>query len=104
MLYADPGQVAPEAWRLDLCASIDRAIAPNDDGVVEREIPAGRCAKLRHVGSDDTLGEAFRFLYGEWLPASGEEPRDFPLFVERVSFFPEVAEHEAVKDIFVPLK
>jgi hypothetical protein len=29
----------------------------------------------------------------------GEEPRDFPLFCQRISFFPDVAEHEAVTDI-----
>lgn len=27
------------------------------------------------------------FLYLDWLPASGEEPRDFPLYCCRVTFF-----------------
>jgi hypothetical protein len=29
----------------------------------------------------------------------GEGPRDFPLFCQRISFFPDVAEHEAVTAI-----
>ena len=58
---------------------------------------------LRHVGSDDHLHAAIAYLYAQWLPRSGEEPRDFPLFVRRVRFYPDVSEHEAVVDIFLPL-
>lgn len=104
LFYNDPEDTPPDEFRLDLCAGIDRAVPPNDHGVVERAIPAGRCAVLRHVGSDATLGEALRYLYGVWLPASGEEPRDFPLFAQRVRMFPDVPEGEAVTDVFLPLR
>jgi AraC family transcriptional regulator len=50
------------------------------------------------------LGQTLRFLYGTWLPMSGEEPRDFPLFMQRVTFFPDVAEHQAITDVYLPLK
>ncbi|WP_408605894.1 hypothetical protein [Mastigocladopsis repens] len=43
-------------------------------------------------------------MYSIWLPLSGEEPRDFPLYLQRVSFFPDVPEYEAITDIFLPLK
>jgi AraC family transcriptional regulator len=59
---------------------------------------------LRHIGSDDSFGEAARFLYAVWLPESGEEVRDYPLYCQRVAFFPDVPEHEAVTDLFLPLK
>lgn len=100
----DPDDTAPEDFRLDVCAAIDGPVAPNEAGVVERTIPAGRCAVLRHIGSDDTLDQTMRYLYGTWLPASGEELRDFPLFAQRVRFFPDVPEHEAVTDVFLPLR
>jgi AraC family transcriptional regulator len=104
LFYDDPALVPPEQFRLDLCAQVQRAVAANDFGVVERTIPAGRCAVLRHVGSDDGLGETLKYLYAEWLPASGEELRDFPLYAQRVTMFPDVPEHEAVTDVFLPLK
>jgi AraC family transcriptional regulator len=104
LFYGGPDDTEPEEFRLDLCAAIDRPVPPNEVGVVERTIPAGRCAMLRHVGSDDTLAETFTYLYATWLPASGEEPRDFPLFAQRVHFFPDVPEHEAIMDIFLPLR
>ncbi|GGA51838.1 AraC family transcriptional regulator [Dyella nitratireducens] len=102
IFYDDPYQVAPEDYRMDLCVAVDRDIA--GDGIVDKIIPAGRCAVLRHMGSDDHLYASISYLYSEWLPHSGEEPRDFPLFVQRVRFFPDVPEHEAVVDIFLPLK
>jgi hypothetical protein len=33
-----------------------------------------------------------------------EEARDFPIYCQRLSFFPEVPEHEAVAELFLPLK
>jgi AraC family transcriptional regulator len=104
ILYDDPLETAPDNFRFDLCAAIDRDVAANDFGVLEKTIPGGRCAVLRHVGSDAGLGDAVRYLYCTWLPASGEELRDFPLFLERVRFFPDVPAHEAVLDLFLPLQ
>jgi AraC family transcriptional regulator len=104
LLYDDPATTAPEAFRLDLCAATERSVAANPFGVIGKTIPGGRCARLRHVGSDDTLGEAVRYLYATWLPGSGEEPRDVPLFVQRVRFFPDVPEAEAVSDVYLPLR
>jgi len=104
LLYNDPVQTPPSEFRLDLCATTAQAVAENPFGVVAGTIPSGRCALLRHQGSDDTLGETLRYLYSSWLPSSGEEPRDFPLFVQRLRFFPDVPEQEAVSDVFLPLK
>jgi AraC family transcriptional regulator len=104
ILYDNPAETPPEDFRLDLCAATDRAVAENPFGIVEKTIPGGRCAVLRHVGSDDTLGQTLSYLYSTWLPMSGEEPRDFPLYLQRVHFFPDVPEHEAVLDVFLPLQ
>jgi AraC family transcriptional regulator len=101
--YDDPDQAPTDEFRFGLCAATDKPIAPNPAGVRDMVIPAGRCALLRHHGSDDHLGESIRHLYAEWLPASGEEVRDFPLFMQRVKFFPDVPDSEAVTDIYLPL-
>jgi AraC family transcriptional regulator len=89
--------------RLDICAATDGGIAANRFGVIEKTIPAGRCAVLRYMGAEAGLGAAIAFLYAEWLPQSGAALRDFPLFLQRVRFFPEVPEDETVIDIFLPL-
>lgn len=104
ILYDNPAEVEPENYRLDLCAAVDGEVATNEQGVTGKTIPGGRRAVLRHVGPDDTLGETIGYLYAEWLPQSGEEPGDFPAYLQRVSFFPDVPETEAVTDIFLPLR
>ncbi len=104
LLYNDPDTTPPEQFHMDLCAAVEGPVPANELGIVERVIPAGRCASLRLVGSDQGLGAALDCLYREWLPSSGEEPRDFPPFVHRVTLYPDVPEHEAITDVFLPLK
>ena len=104
ILYDNPSETSPDDYRFDICASTERVVADNSFGIVEKTIPGGRCAVLRHIGDDANLGESITYLYSNWLPLSGEEPRDFPLFLQRVSFFPDVPEHEVITDVFLPLK
>jgi AraC family transcriptional regulator len=103
IFHSDPRTTPPEDYRLDLCAATDRVVAPNDAGVVAGLIPAGRCAVLRTTGRSDDLEAAALCLYRDWLPASGEEPGDFPLYCRRLSFFPDVPEHEAETELYLPL-
>ena len=103
ILHTNPNEVALSEHRFDICAEIKSAVKANAEGIVEETIPSGMCAKLRYVGSYDHLEEAVSYLYGVWLPQSTMEPRDFPLFLQRVKFFPECSEHEAITDIFLPL-
>ena len=104
VFHDDPRTTPPAEFRLDLCAATDRPIDANDEGVEAGVLPGGRCAVLRVVGASDDLEPAATFLYRDWLPASGEEPRDFPLYCRRLSFFPDVPAHEAVTDLYLPLK
>jgi AraC family transcriptional regulator len=103
-IFHDPQPAEPDDFHVDLCAATDRTIAADGQGVKPSLIPGGRCAMLRIVGSSEDLGSAASYLYREWLPESGEEARDFPLYCQRVTFFPDVPEHESVTDLFLPLK
>jgi AraC family transcriptional regulator len=78
-------------------------LEPNTAGVESGVIPGGRCARLRITGSSDDLETPVLYLYRDWLPGRGEEARDFPLYCERVRFFPDVPEHEAITDLYLPL-
>lgn len=103
LLYEHPDDIAPDLFHLDLCVAIPAAFPLNDPAMSENKIPAGRCAVLRHVGSERQLEQHIRFLYAEWLPASGEQLRNFPLYLQRISFYPDVSEQAAITDIFLPL-
>ena len=102
--YDDPAQTEPEAFRFDICGSVCGEIPVNPQGVENSIIPGGRCARLRHLGSHDRIDEGAYYLYREWLPESGEELRDFPLFFHYLNLIPETAEADLVTDIYLPLK
>ena len=102
--YDDPTLADPESFRFDIAGSVREAIPDNDHGVINKIIPAGRCAVVRHYGSHENIGDGAYYLYRDWLPESGEEPRDFPLFFHYLNLIPETAEHELITDIHLPLK
>ena len=99
----NPDTTPAEDFRCDICGEIDEAVAPNHRGVRELVIPGGRCAVVRHVGSPDHIGETIYPIYRDWLPASGEELRDHPLFFHYLSVYPETALDQWQTDIYVPL-
>jgi AraC family transcriptional regulator len=104
IVHGGPDTTAPEDYLLDLCAATGHPIAPNEQGVTEGLIPAGRCAVLRHRGGEDGLGAAVAALCIGWLAASGERRADRPLFMQRVAFPPAVPPDRMVTDIFLPLR
>lgn len=104
IFHSDSRTTPPEEYRLDLCVGTDRSFQTKGTAIETGLIPGGRCAVLRVVGNTDDLEPAALFLYRDWLPASGEEVGDFPLYCQRLSFFPEVPEHEAIAELFLPLK
>jgi len=55
-----------------------------------------------YVGSDDGLGPILLYLRSQWLAQSGEALRNFPIYLQRVKFYPEMAENEAIVDVFLP--
>ncbi|ANT50332.1 AraC family transcriptional regulator [Mesorhizobium amorphae] len=95
----------PADYSMDICAGTDQPIEANDAQMKAGVIPGGRCAVLRYPGNTNNLEPAALFLYREWLPASGEEARDFPIYCQRhLSHFPEGPLREVVLELFLPLK
>ena len=102
VFHSDSDITPSDEFRVDICAATDRKIEPNEQGVEAGVIPASRCAILRVIGAEN-VEPGIEFLYRDWLPQSGEEPHDLPLYCQRVSFVPIVPEYEAITDIFLPL-
>ena len=94
----------PAAYSMDLCVGVgaDHRIEAGDEGAKAGEIPGGRCAVLRVTGDTHNLEPAALYLYRDWLPASGEEMRDFPIYCQR--FFPEEPDQAPAAELFLPLK
>tara|TARA_R110001592_G_scaffold356162_1_gene657547 strand:- start:705 stop:1664 length:960 start_codon:yes stop_codon:yes gene_type:complete len=103
ILYNDPQSVEPQAYRFDVAASLFLPFMANDYGVQEGEIRAGKCAVLRHIGSDNDLGYSIEYLYRDWFSQANAQLRDEPLFIQRVRSFPDVDEQSSIIDIYLPI-
>lgn len=101
--HNNPDTTPEDEFRFDICGEIAETVAPNDYGVREIVIPGGRCAVVRHTGSTDHIGETIYPIYRDWLPSSGEELRDHPLFFHYVSVCLEASPDEWQTDIYIPL-
>ncbi|MBJ3783659.1 AraC family transcriptional regulator [Devosia sediminis] len=95
----------PEDYSMDLCVGTDLPVAADDAVMKAGTIPGGRCAVLRYPGQTKNLEPAALYLYRDWLPQSGEEARDFPMFSKRyLALLPGAGVHEAVTEVYLPLK
>ena len=101
--YGNPDTTPPDLFRFAICGEIQEAVAANGHGVHERIIPGGRCAVVRHVGSTDHIGETIYPVFRDWLPGSGEELRDHPLFFHYLSVHPETPQDRWQTDVYIPL-
>ncbi len=106
MVYRSEREPAvPADYSMDICVGTDLPVEANDAGMKAGMIPGGRCAVLRYPGNANNLEPAGLYLYRDWLPSSGEEARDFPLYSRRrLASIPEVPAHEVVVELFLPLK
>ncbi|MBZ9796580.1 GyrI-like domain-containing protein [Mesorhizobium sp. ES1-4] len=107
MIFRSERQPAiPAEYSVDLCIGTDQPIEANDAQMRAGVIPGGRCAVLRVAnGASNNLEPAALYLYRDWLPASGEEARDFPMYSQRrLSLLPDVPMHEVIAELFLPLK
>ncbi len=77
------------------------AIAPP---LEEYSLAGGRHAVLNHVGPYTGLHKAYAYLFGDWLPKSGEEPGDTPPFELYVNTPHDTRPDDLVTLISVPLK
>lgn len=102
--YSNPDTTAADEFRFAICGEIQQPVAANDFNIRELLIAGGRYAVVRHRGSPDHIGETIYPIYRDWLPASGEELRDQPLFFHYLSVYPETPQDQWLTDVYVPLR
>ncbi len=105
IIYDDPKNTEPEKFRFDICGEVKGCDIPaNPQNVKSGVMAGGRCAVIRHHGAHEHIGEKVYYLYRDWLPESGEELRDAPLFFHYLNLRSFVPEHELITDVYLPLR
>lgn len=67
-------------------------------------LPGGRVAVLTYQGPYSGLQAAYAGLYGAWLPTSGEEPADTPVYEVYLNSPRDTAPADLVTEICLPLR
>lgn len=68
------------------------------------DISSGKVAVMHYKGPYSGLKAAYDYLYGVWLPTSGEEPRDAPVMEIYLNAPQDTAPEELLTDVCLPIK
>lgn len=101
--HDDPREVPAEELRAHACLVVGEGFALFPP-LEEIRYPAGRYAVLRLKGPYEKLPEAYRWLGSEWLPGSGERPRDLDPYEVYLNDPSETAPEDLLTEIRLPLK
>lgn len=103
-VYHDAPGARPDAeLRSHAAVLIAEGFPAGVEGLEYFDLVGGRHAVMQHKGPYATLGAAWEWLYGKWLPQSGEEPRDAPPLEFYVNDPRTTAPDQLRTDIRVPL-
>ncbi|WP_318782639.1 AraC family transcriptional regulator [Pseudoalteromonas aurantia] len=100
----DPGSMASEAFRFKICGTVLEPVPNNAFAVKNAEIPKMRCARVRHIGSHETLDNTINAFYQQWFIDRDEQPAEHPCFFQYINLIHEVDECDLLTDIFLPLR
>lgn len=103
VFFDDPDLGPEEALRSRACLPITGTLATKPP-LVETILRGGLYARLSYKGPYAAMRGAYRWLLGVWLPASGHEPDDAPIFEAYLNDPRDVPQNQLRTDIHLPLK
>jgi len=103
VFFDDPDLVPVEALRSHACSPVADGL-PLTPPLEETVLRGGLYARLRYRGPYADMKSAYRWLLGVWLPQSGHEPDEHPIFETYLNNPQHVAQADLVTDIHLPLK
>lgn len=101
--HDDPDVTAPDKIRFDCCVTVPEHVRGEGEIGVQT-LEGGECAVLTQYGPYTQLGEAYRWLFGTWLPTSGREPRNAPPYEVYHGDPREMPPEKLRTDIHIPLE
>ena len=100
--FDDPSLIAPDKLRsgAGILVGDDFAIP---DALQEMYLPGGRLAVMHFKGPYAGLPAAYDYLFGQYLPQSGKEPRDAPAFEVYLNDPTNTAPDDLLTDVCIPI-
>ncbi len=101
--HDDPKVTEGNKLRSDVCLVVHKPIQPKGE-IGVKEIPGGKYAVFTYQGPYTNLEIVYDTIFSKWLPESGCELRNVPMF-EKYTNDPERTEVEKLKtDIYIPIQ
>ena len=101
--YDDPEITDESKLRVDACITIPPATMV-DGEIGKSKLPAGKYAVGHFELSADEFEDAWKAMYGIWLPQSGYQPGDSPCFELCLNDPKEHPKKKHIVDICIPVK
>jgi len=101
--HDDPTITAPEEIRYDAAVVLEEEVnvtAPVTLGTLQ----GGDYAIITHQGPYEKLEESYKAIMGKWIPSSGREMRDCPVFEVYLNNPETTPADQLLTDIYIPLK
>jgi AraC family transcriptional regulator len=99
----DPTSVPESELRAQACVAVNEPVAA-DAPLVSTQVRGGDHAVLKYKGPYGDMHAAYSWLYGQWLPSSGREAADAPVFEDYLNSPRDTPPTELRTDIYLPLK
>ncbi|ALO41157.1 AraC family transcriptional regulator [Pseudoalteromonas phenolica] len=98
--YDDPKTVNTDKLRSKACISVDLNTLPKEHEFEVMSIPASNSVSLLFKGDYPELEKPYDWLFGEYLPSSQYQLKDFPPFEEYLNDLREVAPQDLLTRIY----
>lgn len=103
VFHDDPKVTPPAELRSDAAVTVGADVEGEDD-IAITTVPGGTYAVGMLKGPYEKLHEAYAWLHGTWLPASGREVAEGPCYEVYLNDARSVAPEEILTAIHVPLR
>jgi len=101
--HDDPKVTTSEKLRTDVCLVLPKPAEPKGE-IGVKEIAGGKYAVFLYQGPYTNLGIVYDTIFAKWLPDSGYELRNAPLFEKYVNDPSRTEEEKLKTEIYIPLQ
>lgn len=102
LYHDDPKVTECEKLRTDVCLVLQKPVEPKGE-IGVKEFGGGKYAVFLYQGPYTNLGAVYDTIFSKWIPSSGYELRNLPVFEKYINN-PENTEESKLKtEIYIPL-
>ena len=101
--YDSPDITAEHKLRYDACITIVEAVTVEGE-IDTQTIAGGKYAVFLHKGPYENFEQTYRAIYQDWLPHSGEQLRNIPVWERYLNRDPRRTKPENLRtEIYIPI-